>query len=149
MIPNNTKMVALVDDDIDDRMIFADALEDLQLNKQLHLFGDGQEFTDFLLKADNPSPSLLFLDLNMPQMNGKEILKTIRGTFSKEDIFISIYSTSSAQRDKDECLSLGADLYLCKPNSYSLLKEELNRVLSLFAQTFNSNRNQADFSLNF
>lgn len=149
MIPNNTKLVALVDDDIDDRMIFADALEDLQVAKQLHLFGDGQEFTDFLLKTENPTPSLLFLDLNMPQMNGKEILKTIRSTFSKEDIFISIYSTSSAERDKEECLSLGANLYLCKPNTYSLLKEELNRVLTLFAQSLNTNRNPADFSLNF
>ena len=148
MVPHHTKLVALVDDDIDDRMIFADALEDLKLDRQIHLFGGGEEFTDFLLRAENPAPGLLFLDLNMPLMNGKEILKAVRNSYSKEDIFISIYSTSSAEKDKEECLSLGANMYLCKPNSYSLLKEELNRVLSIFSQSFTGNRNQTGFLLN-
>ena len=76
----------------------------------------------------------MFLDLNMPIMNGFECLEAIRSTPHLKDLLVAIYSTSSAERDIEETFEKGANIYIKKPSSFNELKKsasggELSRIM--------------------
>ncbi len=66
-------------------------------------------------------PSLILLDLNMPQLNGKEVLRWIRSQSRLSHVRVVMFSTSSRPSDEQECRNLGADDYVVKPGSYDQL----------------------------
>ena len=75
-------------------------------------------------------PDLIFLDLNMPEKNGKECLQEIRSNRNFDSIRVVIYSTSSSRKDIDDTRTLGANLYLVKPNSFGSLKAALKNIVA-------------------
>ena len=122
--------IFLVDDDEDDRQFFADALQALEMNTELKEFINGKDCIDHLSKGIN-LPNLLFLDLNMPVMNGFECLELIRKNERLSDIMIAIYSTSSSNQDIEDTFSKGANIYIKKPSSFSDLKTSLKQVIKM------------------
>ncbi|KSA12345.1 response regulator [Maribacter dokdonensis] len=123
--------ILLVDDDEDDRQFFADALEGIELNTDLHQLENGKSCMEFLLSDTKNTPDLVFLDLNMPIMNGFECLEAIRNTPHLKDLLVAIYSTSSAERDIEETFEKGANIYIKKPSSFSELKKSLKQVVKM------------------
>lgn len=123
--------ILLVDDDEDDRQFFADALEGIELNTDLHQLENGKSCMEFLLSDEKNTPDLVFLDLNMPIMNGFECLEAIRKTPHLKDLLVAIYSTSSAERDIEETFEKGANIYIKKPSSFSELKKSLKQVVKM------------------
>lgn len=123
--------ILLVDDDEDDRQFFADALEGIELNTDLHQLENGKSCMEFLLSNTENTPDLVFLDLNMPIMNGFECLEAIRNTPHLKDLLVAIYSTSSAERDIEETFEKGANIYIKKPSSFSELKKSLKQVVKM------------------
>jgi CheY-like chemotaxis protein len=86
--------VLLADDDEDDRVLFSDAIESLNLNIDLILASDGRELVEYLKAPENPQPEMIFLDLNMPFLSGLDCLPIIRGIEGLGSVPIAIYSTS-------------------------------------------------------
>jgi CheY-like chemotaxis protein len=123
--------ILLVDDDEDDRQFFADALEDIGLNTELRQLENGKSCMEYLLQETENTPDLVFLDLNMPIMNGFECLEAIRSTPYLKDLLVAIYSTSSAERDIEETFEKGANIYIKKPSSFSELKKSLKQVVKI------------------
>ena len=123
--------ILIVDDDEDDRQFFADALEGIELNTDLHQLENGKSCMEFLLSDTENTPDLVFLDLNMPIMNGFECLEAIRKTPHLKDLLVAIYSTSSAERDIEETFEKGANIYIKKPSSFSELKKSLKQVVKM------------------
>ncbi|PKA97275.1 response regulator receiver domain-containing protein [Flavobacteriaceae bacterium MAR_2009_75] len=121
--------VVLVDDDEDDRMFFADALQEIELETDLQEFHNGQELLNFLNDSNLDHPQLIFLDLNMPVMNGFECLKKIRTNPKLKDLVVAIYSTSSSERDIEETFVNGANIYINKPNKFEELKKTIAQVV--------------------
>ncbi|MFC4097528.1 response regulator [Euzebyella saccharophila] len=121
--------VVLVDDDEDDRMFFADALQEIELKTDLQEFHNGQELLDFLTGDCEEFPQLIFLDLNMPVMDGFECLKKIRSNPKLENLVVAIYSTSSSERDIEETFVNGANIYINKPNKFEELKKTIAQVV--------------------
>ncbi|AYN68915.1 response regulator [Euzebyella marina] len=121
--------VVLVDDDEDDRMFFADALQEIDLKTDLTEFHNGQELLDYLTGSCTEFPQLIFLDLNMPVMDGFECLKKIRSNPKFEDLVVAIYSTSSSERDIEETFVNGANIYINKPNKFEELKKTIAQVV--------------------
>tara|TARA_B100000929_G_C15383411_1_gene378647 strand:- start:214 stop:645 length:432 start_codon:yes stop_codon:yes gene_type:complete len=121
--------VVLVDDDEDDRMFFADALQEIDLKTDLTEFHNGQELLDYLTESCTEFPQLIFLDLNMPVMDGFECLKKIRSNPKFEDLVVAIYSTSSSERDIEETFVNGANIYINKPNKFEELKKTIAQVV--------------------
>lgn len=120
--------VLLAEDDEDDQFFFSDALSELPFATELTIVSNGKDAVEKLKQADI-KPDIIFLDLNMPKMNGKECLKMIRTNKSYKTIPCIILSTSSARAEIEETYYAGANLYLLKPNEGGSLMEMVNKVL--------------------
>jgi CheY-like chemotaxis protein len=111
----------LGDDDIDDRELFGDALADVNNDISLDTAEDGIEALKKLQDDGAETPDLIFLDLNMPRMDGKQFLKKIKENNALSEIPVYIYSTSSNEEDRKETIAMGAAKFIVKPNSYTAL----------------------------
>lgn len=119
--------VLLIDDDIDDRMIFGEVLKELAPDIIYHEAINGE---DALIKLNNHLiPDLIFLDLNMPRVDGKQFLAEIQQLGHLKHIPVIIYTTSSHELDKKETRELGASYFLTKPNSLHELTHILTDIL--------------------
>ena len=127
---NNSKTCFLIDDDIDDQEIFEIALKSVHPSFLFVTAGDGIEALHKLNGDIGFNPDVIFLDLNMPRMNGKETLQEIRKISRLSEIPIVIYSTSTDPADARETAALGADFYLEKQSSISNLKTRLTDLFN-------------------
>ena len=125
------KNIFIADDDSDDLILFEDALREICKDSQLTTAKDGHQLMQILDAKVPPPPDVIFLDLNMPRKNGFECLKEIRETPKLINIPVVIFSTSSNENIIDTTFSLGANCYICKPNTHQLLKQVIEKVLAL------------------
>ena len=137
--------IYLADDDEDDRLLFKEALSNIPLKSNIVEFENGVDLMSELLKCIN-LPDVIFLDLNMPLMNGYDCLNDIRSESKFSNIPIVIYSTSYNQRDIERLKEDGANRYIQKPTSFNQLKTLLYKCLRSFnksenVETENSNNN--------
>lgn len=119
----------LADDDQDDRELLQEALKGLAyLDFSVTAFRDGRELLQGL--SGNPEiPDLIFLDLNMPGINGFECLKNLRENAIFRKVQVAIYSTSSAEQDMSMAFEMGADVYMKKPDNFQRLQAMLDNLL--------------------
>lgn len=117
----------LIDDDADDSELFREALEETDPQITLLCAGNGEEALKRL--KEPPLPSLIFLDINMPRMNGWECLKRLKQIPEYKCIPVIMYSTSSHQREIDIAVDLGALSFFTKPHSYSELRKMINQIV--------------------
>ena len=111
------KLCLLVDDDLDDHEIFSLALQDTRHYVDVIRAYDGVEAINFLRNPDEDLPDFIFLDLNMPRMNGAQCLAEIRKYEDLKHIPVIIYSTSSEIKDLIEAQQLGASAYIVKSSN--------------------------------
>src|SRR5690349_6973227 len=105
----------LVDDDIDDASLFQETLSNVNSAIRFAHAADGQEALDQLL-SKSISPDLIFLDLNMPRMDGKQCLALIKQEDELKDIPVIMYTTSSQSQDIEETMLKGAVCFITKPS---------------------------------
>ncbi|MDJ1485959.1 response regulator [Cytophagaceae bacterium YF14B1] len=125
------RCILIADDDAEDRFFYQKAFEENNIGDTVLYFQNGLELLGYLqdMLADKAHlPSLILLDVNMPKMNGKEVLKTIKANESLGVIPVVIVSTSSAQDDMDECYALGANEYRVKPGNFVELKITIGQL---------------------
>jgi DNA-binding response OmpR family regulator len=121
-------IILLVDDDIDDKEMFCEAVKEISKSHECIWAKNGYEALD-LLNAKSVKPDYIFLDINMPLLNGKQSLAKIKASENLQNIPVYMYSTSSQDRDRSEMLTLGADGFITKPDNY---KELVNILASIF-----------------
>ena len=120
--------VYLIDDDEDEYLLFQQAIAELNIDVEIRYINNCSEMLDLLDKGH--IPDLLFLDLNMPVIGGRECIKKIREKL-KDKLSIIIYSTSKYPPDVDGTRLDGANLYVIKPNSFEGLMQTLKAVFSI------------------
>lgn len=127
------KKFLLTDDDQDDRELFSEALASIDPG----IICQGAEHgRDALRILDNPGmkPDIIFLDINMPVMNGWELLHTLKKDNLRNDIPVIIYTTSSEGRDKQIAKDLGALCFVTKPDDFKQVKRILKVVVKNIQQ---------------
>ena len=124
---NTIRKCLLVDDDEDDREIFCLALNQVDPAIDCLTAADGLEALS-ILKEKAFVPDYIFLDLNMPRMDGKECLREIRKQKDLAHIPVIMFSTSSADKEKEETKRLGASSFIVKPSLVSILAENLHQI---------------------
>lgn len=123
--------ILLADDDEGDRLIFGEAMGELELNLKVQTVNNGMQLIEHLTKS-TILPHLVFLDLNMPRKNGLECLKEIRNNDRFAAISIAIYSTSASEKDIEETFLNGANVYIKKPNNFATLKQLLHKAVKAY-----------------
>lgn len=124
----------LVEDNPADVRLTKEAFKEVTMPSNLHVAVDGVEAMDFLRgtgQFDNaPRPDVIILDLNLPRMDGREVLKEIRADDALCDIVVFILTTSNSPDDIKKTSKLGANGYIVKPINY---QEFIQRVKQLVA----------------
>ena len=123
--------IVLADDDADDRQLFYEAVVLLNPTIHLELLEDGEALMAYLKNEKRQLPELVFLDLNMPRLNGFECLEEIRKDIRLSKLPVIIYSTSGQNKDIMESLQKGANLYFIKPTGLLELSQKLKNIFEL------------------
>src|SRR5437867_2181935 len=120
--------ILLADDDADDRMMAADALEESRLVNDLRFVEDGEELMDYLRRrgkyadpAAAPRPGLILLDLNMPRKDGRDALREIKAEPELRSIPVVVLTTSQAEEDIYRTYDLGVNSFITKPVNFESL----------------------------
>ena len=121
--------IFLVDDDLDDQEIFVMALEEIDKNVEYSLANDGVDALEKLESDPTFLPDYIFIDVNMPRLNGLECLRQIRKLTHLDHAVVIIYSTTLDQRLINNSKELGANHFLVKPPGFTPLKEKLTEIL--------------------
>lgn len=123
----------LVEDNEDDYEATARSLKKNHFLNTVHWCRSGREALDFLAKAasgEGPHslPDLMLLDLNMPGIDGRQVLATVKADPALRQIPVIVLTTSSDIRDIDQCYSIGASTYIQKPVSFEGLTEAIRTM---------------------
>ena len=118
-------VILLADDDEEDRMLAANALEESRVVNDFRFVEDGEELLDYLYHrgryadpASSPAPGLILLDLNMPRKDGREALREIKADPDLRRIPVVVLTTSKAEEDIYRTYDLGANSFITKPVSF-------------------------------
>ena len=120
-LSNNSEPITilLVDDDPDCRMLIRDAIAECKVSNCVREVNDGTEALRYLQRegpyADAPRPGLIFLDIEMPGMNGQETLKWIRSQEGFRDIPVVMMTGVAEESQMEEAAANGANSYTIKP----------------------------------
>lgn len=126
------------DDDLDDLDFFREIVENLGADYNVVTQNSGEQLLDALLNPP-PHPYLIFLDLNMPGMNGLETLKALRLNDEHKLLPVVIFSTSNDDTIIDKSRELGATYYLPKSGNFAELRKSIQHVLSINWGSFKPN----------
>ncbi|MGZ5133935.1 MAG: response regulator [Flavitalea sp.] len=120
--------IMIVDDDEDDVELFRDALKEVDDSIKCICSINGEDALDKLSNG-NEAPDYIFLDLNMPRLNGKQCLQRIKANVKLRHIPVIIYTTSKLKEDMEETKRMGALMFLTKPNRGSELRKAISFIL--------------------
>lgn len=126
--------ILLCDDDAEDRELTRQALEAAHVSNVVEVCEDGEQLLDYLYQrgayagetGKAPRPGLILLDLNMPNLDGREALKIIKADPSLRDIPIVVLTTSRADKDVITSYELGVNSFISKPVTFTGLVEAMN-----------------------
>jgi DNA-binding NarL/FixJ family response regulator len=119
----------LAEDDEDDVLFFREAVNALSFPCELSVVNDGEHAVNFFLKS-NSLPDFIFLDINMPKLNGIEALKAIKSRHPSNDLHVVMLSTSMSESMVEQSYRFGASLYIQKPTNFNDLKEYISYCLN-------------------
>jgi CheY-like chemotaxis protein len=128
--------VLLVEDDPGDVLMTREAFEHHKLRNVLHVVTDGEQALQFLRRtgdyADAPRPGLILLDLNLPRLDGLEVLAEIKADPVLKIIPVVILTTSQAHEDILRSYALHANAYVSKPVDFERFMEAIRQIDSFF-----------------
>ena len=120
--------ILYADDDAEDRELFADALKEILPTTKLILAGHGKEVIQ-KLSALSKSPDYIFLDINMPIMDGYDCLVKLKELSHTKHIPVIMYTTSSNAMELKKYMALGASAFVIKEPSFQGIKNSLTKAL--------------------
>ena len=124
----------VADDDPDEHYLIHTAIQEINSTAEIHSVFTGFQLFEFLFNkgmyedVQNPLPHVIIADINMPVLNGFDVIKSVKETEQLKDIVIYILTTSTREEDKLKALTLGADGYYTKSNNFEKLKEIMKEI---------------------
>ena len=128
--------VLLVEDDPGDALMTQEAFEHHKIRNSLHIVRDGVEALQFLRRegehANAPRPGLIMLDLNLPRMDGREVLAEVKADERFRSIPVVVLTTSEAEEDILRSYNLHANAYVTKPVDFDRFIEVVRQIDDFF-----------------
>ena len=135
-LPGRQVEVLLVEDDPGDVLMTKEAFQDYKVKNQLHVVNDGTEAMAFLRRegahTSAPRPDLVLLDLNLPKMDGREVLQAIKSDAELASIPVVVLTTSEAEEDVLRSYTLHANAYVTKPVDFERFIEVVRQIDDFF-----------------
>ncbi|MDC7121297.1 response regulator [Cellulomonas fimi] len=139
-MPSSTKVidVLLVEDDPGDVLMTREAFEHNKVRNRLWVVADGVSAMEFLRKegehVEAPTPDLILLDLNLPRMDGREVLQALKADESLRSIPVVVLTTSEAEEDVVRSYSLHANAYVTKPVDFDRFIDVVRQIDEFFVE---------------
>lgn len=131
MTQNKKLYLALVDDDPDEEDFFQIALDVLAIDCQFIFFSKAHDFVAYIEKEGTILPDIVFVDMNMPEINGKELIQKLRVDSKFDKIQAMIYTAHISEREKEIMMAMGILEFFIKPTEFAeltvMLKEMIER----------------------
>ena len=131
--------ILLVEDNPGDARLAKEALNESTIKNNLHMVDDGEKALDFLYQRGEyksaPHPDLILLDLNLPKLNGLQILSIIKTEESLRRIPVVMLSISRSEKDIEESYNLNANCYVTKPLDLNEFIEVFERIQNFWLRT--------------
>ena len=128
--------VLLIEDNEGDVMLIREAFEETESFKKISIVRDGEEARDFLQKTGNyigvEMPDLILLDVNLPKLNGHEVLRFVKSTDHLRHIPVIMLSTSFSRRDVMKAYDNYVNCYITKPVDADSLLEAIVSIESFW-----------------
>ncbi|MDD2982905.1 MAG: response regulator [Crocinitomicaceae bacterium] len=127
--------ILIAEDDEDDRMLLSSAFKEYHIHDQIIFVNNGVEVLRHFEKIESGNqslfPSLLVLDLNMPKINGKQVLSELNIKSYFKSFNTVMFSTTSCENEVQNCIDLGISKYFVKPTGYQALLDVVNQFCLL------------------
>jgi two-component system, chemotaxis family, response regulator Rcp1 len=131
-LTKHTAEILLVEDNPGDVRLTQEALKECKIINRLHVVEDGVEAIEFLRRQgrypEAPRPDLIFLDLNLPRKDGREVLAEIKGDEELRTIPTVVLTTSAAEEDLLKAYGLHANCYVTKPVDFEQFVQVIQRL---------------------
>jgi CheY-like chemotaxis protein len=128
--------VLLVEDDPGDVLMTKEAFEHFRIRNNLHVVGDGEQALQFVRRTGDyagvPRPGLILLDLNLPRVNGLEVLAELKSDQDLLHIPVVVLTTSQADEDILRSYALHANAYISKPVDFDRFIEVIRQIDDFF-----------------
>ncbi|GAA2522258.1 response regulator [Pilimelia columellifera] len=139
-MPNSAALqVLVIEDDLSDLALIEGAFESCEQPSQLHHVADGVEAMEYLhgkgAHEDAARPDLMLLDLNMPRMDGREVLARVKSDELLRTIPIVVFTTSAEDRDVTGAYQAHANAYVTKPIDLVAFESSIAEIRSFFGDT--------------
>jgi CheY-like chemotaxis protein len=124
-------LILIAEDDPDDALMLKDAFSEIN-QTEVTFLNNGKLLLDNInaLLLDNNLPKLILVDLNMPVLDGRSVIKELRSSEQTKNIPLIVLSTTKNKDDIESAMALGADEFYTKPASFSNLVNILNTIAS-------------------
>ena len=129
------KTILLVEDNLQDEMLILRSLRKVNLANQVDVARDGQQALDYLFRegefagrAGPDLPTVVLLDINLPRINGLEVLERIRADLRTKLLPVVILTSSDEERDRLKSYEQGANSFVRKPLDFSEFAEAVARL---------------------
>ena len=137
MSPNAVPVeILLVEDDPGDVLITREAIESSKVANRLTVVSNGEEALQFLHReepfADAPRPGLILLDLNLPRLDGREVLARVKTDPDLRRIPVVVLTTSSSDEDIVRSYDLHANAYVTKPVDFDQFMSVVRQIDEFF-----------------
>ncbi|MBC7949118.1 MAG: response regulator [Chitinophagaceae bacterium] len=133
-------IVLYADDDPDDLQLVTESFEKYSTNVEVVTLNHGEEVLSYLgqISSLDPSPCLIILDINMPMMNGKEVLVNIRNMEQFNDVPVILFTTSSVHVDSAFAKKYNAG-FITKPLNSSQMAKITNEFIEHCSEEIKKN----------
>lgn len=132
---DNSKLLMLVEDNMADVILARESLAESLAAHRLITFGDGSEASAYLADTGNELPDLILLDLNLPGMDGRELLRETKGSVRLREIPTVILTTSNAPKDLHDTYQLHANSFVTKPVDLDDYSQTLLNIVHYWFET--------------
>lgn len=136
--PVRPAQVLLVEDNEDDVELTLEALKDSRVRMDVHVVPDGVQAMKFLRREDeykdSSLPDLVLLDLNLPKMDGREVLREIREDKNLTDLPVVVLTTSQNEEDICKAYQMHANCYISKPVDFLQFTEIIKQIEGFWLQ---------------
>ncbi len=126
-VSDRTAEILLIEDNLGDVLLTKEAFRNIQFKHNLYIAKDGEQALQMLKREGKftnfPKPDMILLDLNLPKIDGREVLEKIKSDITLRDIPVIVLSGSDAESDITTCYDRHANSYVIKPDNFDDLKQ--------------------------